>query len=118
VLDLLVVGGLLALGVMGLPHLPLAAQMPALLALAVILFVLLAVLESTLLQSTPGKWVLGLKTTDRDGVRLGFLQGVLRSFVKVILGWPVSLVLLLLGRPPLHDRVARSIVLQRGPGRN
>lgn len=72
--------------------------------------------ESSPLQASPGKWLLGLRVTDLDGRRISLLRASGRY-----LGKGLSAVLLLLGfvmiafhrrKQGLHDVLARTLVLR------
>ncbi len=74
------------------------------------------VFESSSMQASPGKWLLGLRVTDLDGRRISLLRASTRY-----LGKCVSAVLLLLGfvmvafhrrKQGLHDVLARTLVMR------
>jgi uncharacterized RDD family membrane protein YckC len=70
--------------------------------------------ESSGYQATPGKKALGLRVTDRDHARLGYLHGLLRIVVFAVtcLGsWITALANTLSGGNFVHDRVSRSYVI-------
>ncbi len=76
-----------------------------------------AVLESSPLQASLGKYILGLKVTDIYGRRLAFLRATGRHFGKII-----SAFLLMIGylmaaftdqKQTLHDKMANCLVVKR-----
>ena len=82
-------------------------------------FVYCVLLESSPWQATVGKRALGLKVTNRRGVRIGFLRAVVRFLAKLL-----SVATLLLGyllvvvtkrRQALHDLIAGTLVEHATP---
>lgn len=74
--------------------------------------------ESSLLQATPGKFVLGIKVTDMQGKRIGFLRATARHFGKVVSALPLGIGFLSAASPTgkrqaLHDGIAGTLVLRR-----
>jgi uncharacterized RDD family membrane protein YckC len=76
-----------------------------------------ALLESSRLQGTLGKALLGLRVSDYDGRRIGLLRAIVRYFGRLI-----SELILMLGflmvlfterKQGLHDFLARTYVLTR-----
>jgi uncharacterized RDD family membrane protein YckC len=77
-----------------------------------------AVLESSSMQSTPGKKALGMIVTDLDGGRIGFGRATGRYFAKIL-----SAVILMIGfvmvaftarKQGLHDLIAGTLVHKAG----
>ncbi len=95
--------------------LPLEEQLIGAVVCFLIVLYLMIGLEATKLRATPGKLLTRLVTADKTGVRLSLLQSGLRFIVKLTVGFPYSFVLLLLGKPTLHDIAARSVVLRKLP---
>lgn len=77
-----------------------------------------ALFESSKLQATPGKLLMDLQVRDLTGVRIGFWQATIRVAAKLISAIPVGLgfVLPLFNdqRRALHDRMAGTVVVNRG----
>lgn len=80
-----------------------------------VLFPYFAVLESSPLQATVGKWLLGIKVTDLTGKRISFARAAARFFAKILSGQ-----FLLIGyfiaaftekSQALHDLLAATLVV-------
>lgn len=75
-----------------------------------------AVFESSIAQSTPGKFMMGLKVTDEKGQRLSFSRAVIRHLMKYVsvalLGLGFLLQLVTDRRQALHDLVAGALVIR------
>ena len=75
-----------------------------------------ALLESSDMQATVGKMVMGLKVTDMNGKKLGFWKASIRHFGKYIsgmlLGLGYALALFTSRRQALHDIFAEAIVVE------
>lgn len=76
-----------------------------------------AIAESSSIQATPGKIVLGIKVTDTEGKRISFLRSTGRNFAKII-----SWLILLIGyimvaftekKQGLHDIIADTLVVTK-----
>jgi uncharacterized RDD family membrane protein YckC len=89
------------------------------LALLIVAFVWLyfALAESSPLRATPGKFVIGLKVTTREGRRVSFLRATLRHFAKILSVLPLGFGYLLIAFTPkkqgLHDMIAGCLVVRR-----
>ncbi len=89
------------------------------LALLTVAFVWLyfALFESSSLQGTPGKLVVGLKVTTRGGRRVSFVRATLRHFGKILSVLPLFFGYLLIALTPkkqgLHDMIAGCLVVHR-----
>ncbi len=59
---------------------------------------------------SPGKQMLGLRIVTPHGDRCGFGRSVIRNIPLLLL--PVEVVLVLLGRPRIGDRIARTTVTE------
>jgi uncharacterized RDD family membrane protein YckC len=79
-----------------------------------------ALLESSTVQATPGKLLLGLKTTDLFGNQLNFYRASLRHFCKLLSAITMLVGFLMaaftLRRQALHDLIAGTLVLRKEPG--
>jgi uncharacterized RDD family membrane protein YckC len=66
-------------------------------------------------QATPGKTLLRMKVTDREGDRISFARATLRHFVKFISTLIIFIGFIMIGftkkRQGLHDRIAGCLVL-------
>ena len=73
--------------------------------------------ESSSWQATPGKRLLKLQVTDLDGGRISFLRSSLRTITKVLslipAGFGFLMVFLTLRNQCLHDKIAKTLVLNR-----
>ena len=74
-----------------------------------------ALFESSRMQATPGKRVMGLKVVNLKGERIGFTRASVRYFSKFL-----SRLILMIGflmiaftkkKQALHDKIARSLVI-------
>jgi uncharacterized RDD family membrane protein YckC len=76
-----------------------------------------AILESSAMQATPGKMVLGLYVTGEDGRRIGFAQASGRFFGKLLssllLGIGYLLAAFTARKQALHDLMAGCLVVRR-----
>ncbi|MCK6441792.1 RDD family protein [Elstera cyanobacteriorum] len=79
--------------------------------LVVIPWLYFARLERGLGYQTFGKSALGLQVQRTDGQALGFARAALRAPLKLFLGWTWPLVLI--GQPPLYDRLLSTQVVAR-----
>jgi uncharacterized RDD family membrane protein YckC len=76
-----------------------------------------AVMDSSPLQGTVGKLVLGMKVTDLEGRRIGLLTSVVRTLIKLFSG--VFLLLPWLAaaftekKQAVHDMVAKTVVINK-----
>jgi uncharacterized RDD family membrane protein YckC len=77
-----------------------------------------AVMESSARQATFGKSLLGLTVTNTQGQRISFLRATGRHFAKIL-----SAIILFIGfimvafdsrKQGLHDKLADTLVIQRG----
>lgn len=75
-----------------------------------------AAFESSPWQATPGKKVLGLRVTDLEGKRLGFIRASGRCFGKIISSLLFGIGFLMAGftekKQALHDMLAGCLVLR------
>ena len=101
----------------GISQEALAAQtgMPSYLKLAVHL-IYWPVFESSILQATPGKRLLGLRVTDLEGERISFVRALLRNVAKALSLLPLGFGFLMIGitlhNQCLHDKIAKTLVLK------
>lgn len=79
-----------------------------------------ALFESATMQGTPGKWLLGLRVTDREGGRIGWVHATARHWLK-LLSLPLFvggfIVALTTRKQGLHDLVAGTVVWRREASR-
>lgn len=79
-----------------------------------------AVLESSPLQATPGKIMLGVKVTDFDGNRAGLLRTTIRHFAKILSSalFMIGFLMILFTRrrQGLHDMMSGCLVVRRAEG--
>lgn len=126
IVDALLIGAIIFLArisfatAISLIHLKLAGGKATMISLVVgvsIAILYHTVFESSVLQSTPGKMLLGLAVTDRDGRRISFKRALGRHFGKYISG-----ALLCIGyamcaftaqKQCLHDRMAGCFVVKK-----
>jgi len=78
--------------------------------IAIVLGVLLA--ELTPLRASPGKWLMGLRIADAQGFVPRFTQLAIRVILRptASIFWFVTLPLILLGKPALHDLISGTSV--------
>lgn len=78
-----------------------------------------AVLESSAMQATFGKQILGLKVTDLNGNRIGFGKATGRYFAKIISGLLLCIGFMMVGwtqrKQGLHDMMASTLVVHGKP---
>ena len=74
-----------------------------------------ALFESSSVQATPGKLVLGIKVVHRDNRALTFEEATVRYFSKILSSWTFLIGYILAGfsskKQALHDFIARSLVV-------
>ena len=74
-------------------------------------------MESSPLQATLGKWLVGIYVTDIEGNRIGFGKATGRFFSKIISGIILTVGYWLAGftekKQALHDMIAGSLVLRK-----
>ncbi|MBN2411528.1 RDD family protein [candidate division KSB1 bacterium] len=74
-------------------------------------------LESSPLQATLGKWMVGIYVTDMEGNRIGFGKATGRFFSKIISGIILTVGYWLAGftekKQALHDMIAGCLVLRK-----
>ncbi|MBN1348966.1 RDD family protein [candidate division KSB1 bacterium] len=74
-------------------------------------------MESSPLQATVGKYLVGIYVTDSNGERISFGRATGRYFAKILSGIILSIGYLMAGftekKQALHDMVANSLVLKR-----
>lgn len=96
------------------PH---PALFPLILGMGVLAILYFTVLESSSIQATPGKRLLGLKVTDRQGERISFLRALGRYFSKfisaILLLWGYLRILYHPQREGLHDTLSGCQVRRR-----
>lgn len=72
-------------------------------------------MQSSRLQATPGKAILGLKVTNENYKKIGFTQASSRFFGKIISGLIVGIGYLMIDftkkRKGLHDQMKSTLVL-------
>ena len=74
------------------------------------------IMETTPLQATPGKYLLGLRVVNRHGQRLPFWHNGLRVIAFILTGllWKVIFIVnAFLGGRLLHDRISRTVVISQ-----
>lgn len=73
--------------------------------------------EASRLQATPGKWLLGLRVTNREGTRIGFVRASARHVFRVVGATPFMGGLVLAAftkkKQALHDWISDSLCLRR-----
>ena len=76
-------------------------------------------MESSSLQATLGKQLLGLQVTDGAGERLSFVRALLRNIAKIISALPLYIGFLLAAftsrKQALHDIITNCVVVRTGP---
>lgn len=76
-----------------------------------------AILESSPLQGTLGKLVLGLKVTDLNGNRIGFGRATGRYFAKILSGCALLIGYIMVAftarKQGLHDMIAGTLVVRK-----
>ena len=76
-----------------------------------------AFFESSPLQATPGKLLIGAKAVNLSGERLGFGQALLRQIGKIASSVLLGIGYLMVGfthnKQGLHDRIASTLVVRR-----
>ena len=81
-----------------------------------------AMMESSRLQATVGKWLVGLRTLSDDGTPLTFGDATARHYSKLASCFTLGVGFLMAGWTPrkqaLHDRIARTIVVRTGSPRS
>ncbi|MCC5833127.1 MAG: protein kinase [Opitutales bacterium] len=96
------------------PH---PALFPLILGMGLLAILYFTVLESSAMQATLGKRLLGLKVTDRDGERISFLRALGRYFSKfisaILLLWGYLRILYHPQREGLHDTISGCQVRRR-----
>ena len=114
-----IVGGLWALGLIPLSSQELGEGLGLLLALMFWLFPAwpyYALLESSTMQATVGKRLLGLRVTDLEGQRIGIVRASVRHWAKVIshfvlfMGWIMAA--FSSRKQGLHDLIAGTLVVR------
>jgi uncharacterized RDD family membrane protein YckC len=87
----------------------------------VIYIIYCTLLESSPMQATLGKWLLGIRATDEKGVRLNVGDSLLRNLSKIISAYPLGLGYLWALWSPRgrawHDMIANTMVIQTAPKR-
>jgi uncharacterized RDD family membrane protein YckC len=72
-------------------------------------------LESSSLQATLGKWMVGIKVTDLTGHRISFKKSIIRFFAKILSGQILAIGFLMAAfterKQALHDFLAKTIVV-------
>lgn len=87
-------------------------------ALWVFPLVVLSLFESSSKRGTPGKQIVGLEVVDSAGGRISFGRALGRNFIKALIGQALPLLIVILvtrRHQGLHDLVARTFVVERGP---
>jgi uncharacterized RDD family membrane protein YckC len=96
-------------------------SLAALASLAYLLAALLywPLMESSSLQATLGKQLLGMQVTDGAGERLSFVRSLLRNIAKIISAIPLYIGFLLAAftsrKQALHDIITNCVVVRSGP---
>jgi uncharacterized RDD family membrane protein YckC len=75
------------------------------------------VCETSRLQATVGKWLLGMKVTDEQGQKIGFGRASLRFWAKILsaatLWWGFFMIAWTERKQGLHDKIAGTLVIKR-----
>ncbi len=94
-----------------------ALNSPITLMNTLIFWLYFAILESSPLQASLGKFVLGLKVVDVYGRRIGFLRATGRHFGKIVSAFILMIGYLMAGftdqKQALHDKMANCLVIKR-----
>ncbi len=94
-----------------------ALNSPVALMSTAIFWLYFAILESSPLQASLGKYILGLKVTTIYGQRLSFLRASGRHFGKIISAFILMIGFLMAGftdqKQTLHDKMADCLVIKR-----
>ncbi len=73
--------------------------------------------ESSYLQATPGKWLLGIRVTDLQNKRITFGQATGRHFAKIVSALILCIGYMMAGfterRQALHDMMAECLVWKK-----
>lgn len=76
-----------------------------------------AAMESSPLQATVGKLLVGIKVTDYNGERISFKKGIIRFIGKFfsVLPWGIGFFVIIADRQKrsFHDRLAGTLVLRK-----
>jgi uncharacterized RDD family membrane protein YckC len=89
---------------------------------SICLLLVYAWFESSPLQATPGKIIMGVRVSDCTGSRVPFGKAMGRNFAKIISGIPLFIGFLIafftVRKQALHDKMAGTLVIhdQRDPG--
>jgi uncharacterized RDD family membrane protein YckC len=82
-----------------------------------LIFIAFSAMESSGVQATPGKMLLGIVVTDNDGQRLSFARALGRNFAKIIslLAFGIGFLLIALNArgQDLHDLLAGTFVVAK-----
>jgi uncharacterized RDD family membrane protein YckC len=82
-----------------------------------LIFIAFSAMESSGVQATPGKMLLGIVVTDNDGQRLSFARALGRNFAKIIslLAFGIGFLLIALNArgQGLHDLLAGTFVVAK-----
>lgn len=73
--------------------------------------------ESSVLQATPGKFILKLRVTGMDQQRISFARALVRTLSKILSLLPLGFGFLMIGitvqNQCLHDKIAKTLVMKR-----
>lgn len=91
------------------------ALWPAVIAQTLVGWLYFAFLESSALQGTVGKLALGIRVTDLNGARIGFMRATGRYFAKILSAFILCIGFLMVAwtqrKQGLHDLLAQTLVL-------
>ncbi len=107
------VGGLLLISpIIGIMYPIIAGLLAYLLTVIFAGFILPSVLESSQLQGTFGKYLIGLRVTNESGTRIGLLKALLRSFIRTI--FPIGCITAAFteNKQTVHDMLSSTLVVK------
>ena len=92
-----------------------SAMLPALGVQSLLTWAYFALCESSVMQATPGKLVMGIRVTDDEGRRISFLRATGRHFGKIISTFALCIGFMMAGwttrKQALHDMMAGTLVV-------
>lgn len=94
-----------------------ALNSPVTLMNTLLFWIYFAILESSPLQASFGKYILGIKVIDIYGRRIGFLRATGRHFGKIVSAFILMIGYLMAAftgqKQALHDKMANCLVIKR-----
>jgi len=97
-------------------HPVVSAQVVVVLADIILIWLYFAFFESSKMQGTPGKRIIGIRVTDFEGNRIAFGKATLRHFSKILSTIVFLVGFLMIGfsrkKQGLHDKIAGCLVLK------